>query len=63
MEVWSFRNNSLEIMIDDRNWVNKIRKIHKFLDSLDTVKHLPPRFSRSMQSLVDYINDNFVNKI
>ncbi len=53
----------IEMMIDDKQWVRKIRKIHRFLDSLDTVKHLPPRFSHSMKSLVDYINESFVNKI
>jgi hypothetical protein len=56
-------NKIKEMLIDDKAWAKKIRKIHKFLESCDTVKHLPPRFARSMQSLADYINHTYVNLI
>jgi len=53
----------IEMMIDDTQWAKKMRKIHKFLDQCDTVKHLPPRFARSMQTLVEYINETYVTQI
>jgi hypothetical protein len=47
----------LEIVLDERDWARKIKKIYKFMSVMDQQKHLPPKFSQAIDGLYGYLSE------
>ena len=47
----------LELVLDEREWAKKIKKIYKFMSVMDQQKHLPPKFSHAIDGLYVYLSE------
>ena len=54
---WAHALMDLELVLDEREWAKKIKKIYKFMSVMDQQKHLPPKFSHAIDGLYVYLSE------
>jgi hypothetical protein len=54
---WASTLMDLELVLDEREWAKKIKKIYKFMSVMDQQKHLPPKFSHAIDGLYVYLSE------
>ena len=56
-----FSSGFIELVLDEREWAKKIKKIYRFMSLMDQQKHLPPKFSHAIDGLYVYLSEKFVS--
>ena len=45
---------------DDSKWARQITKLHKYLSTMDKSKYLIPKYSETLEPLINFLKDNIV---